>query len=110
MILKAATQQVDSAASLADKELMRLQNTLYNEGPSTEAHTTAFKHYQTYFKGVKAALSSYTPSQKTDSLSLSLNYGIKMNQDMAEAIITAPDMATVPTQTLELLWLKLCRM
>ncbi len=97
MVREAATQQIESLAGFGDKELIRLQNTLYNEGTSTEAHKIAFKHYQTYFKGVKEALSSYIPSQNTDPLSLTMNYGIKMHQDIADAIITAPDMATVRT-------------
>ncbi len=97
MVREAATQQDESLFGFGDKELIRLQNTLYNEGPSTEAHKTAFKNYQTYFKGVKEALSSYIPLPKTDPLSLMMNYSIKMNQDIADAIIMAPDMATIRT-------------
>ncbi len=84
--------------AVLDKEVLRLTNIINKENPSTEAHKKAFKEYQTYNKGLKEALATYVPSKGTDMESLGKNYAIKINQDMADVICKAPDMATARTE------------
>ncbi len=81
-----------------DKEVLTLTTTISRENPTTDAHKKAFRDYQTYNKGLKEALATYTPFKETDMASQGKNYAIKMNYDIADISCKSPDMATLRTE------------
>jgi hypothetical protein len=94
----AATPELD----VMDTAVVELTTTLYRENPSAEAHKRAFKNFKEYQKGVKESLAVYVSTGKNDPETKMKDCTVKMLLEIADAVVSSADYATMRTNTMHI--------